>query len=75
MNWLSLNAAKGILAGHPYVYFMIYSNFEGLIKNICRNAGFAPLALFMHVFPASVTLLFAKLRVKYIGKVNEETKI
>lgn len=64
MNWLSLNPAKGILAGCPYVCFVTYSNFEGLIKNVCRAAGFPLLALFMVASPAPVTLCFVMLRVK-----------
>lgn len=74
MNWLSLNQVEGILARCPYVYFMINSDCEGFVKKICRNAGFALLALFMIAFPASVTLLFGMLMVKYKGNINEETK-
>lgn len=74
MRWLSLNPAEVILAGHPYVYFMIYFNFiKGSIKNICRNLGFA-LALSMNAFPASVTLFFVMLSVKYEDKSEGRSK-
>lgn len=46
MNWLSLNPVKGVLAGLSPVYFTINSGFEGLVQDICRNFGFALLALF-----------------------------
>lgn len=46
---------------------------KGSIRNICKSVGFA-LALFMNAFPASVTLFFLMLSVKYIGKVKEEAK-
>lgn len=72
-----LEPVKGVLAGLSPVYFMINSFFEGLLTNICRNVGFALLALLILYlslgarFPAPVIFLYEMLRVRDNGKVKE----